>query len=158
METAPAFAAAEPSAWFLAFYRESSAPWLNHLPVRFRHVSAFGYMPGFHAWALYDVNLGGTTLRLVSHETAKAWIGKLIEGAVVVRIEPPRRDMPLWSRLGFYCVPAMKHLIGLPCVSLTPGQFYRAVIRNGGTVVSGCESAPASGRPDSSPASATGAD
>ena len=149
----------EPSAWFLAFFETTSLGWLNRAPLlRFRHVSAFGYAPGFNCWIFYDVHWRGVSIYLVSHETAKARIGELTRGAIVVRMARREDALPLHARLGFYCVPAMKHLVGLACVAVTPDGFYRSVLKAGGEVVFGCESAAAAAGPDAAASGAASPD
>jgi hypothetical protein len=154
--------ASEPSAWFLAFFERTSLGWLNRLPLfHFRHVSAFGYCPGLNVWIFYDVHRHGTSIRNVSHETARAGIAEWTAGAVVVRM-PASRPAPRRFRLGFTCVSAMAHLVGAPCVALTPDRLYLACLRHGGEVVLkgprlGCESAATAAGPDAADAGAAGA-
>jgi len=149
--------ASEPSAWFLAFFETTSLSWLNRLPwLRFRHVSAFGYAPGFNLWIFYDVHWHGTEIRLVSHETARAGIADWTRGATVIRMQRPasRRGR---LRPALTCVSAMAHLAGLPCVALTPDGLYRSCLKHGGELVLGCEGPATAAGPDAAHAGAAGA-
>jgi len=47
----------------------------------------------------------------------------------------PRADRRFWLRLGFWCVPAMAHLVGCRTQALRPDGLYRAMLRQGGAVV-----------------------
>ena len=90
---------------------------------------------------------------MLSHQEMINRFIKLTEIATVVKIDVNRSFMPFRARFGFYCVPAIKHLLGLKCVALTPDGLYRAVIKAGGTIVG--QQAPATpSRSDAPPAGA----
>jgi hypothetical protein len=130
--------AVEPVEWFVVFHTQSSIRWLSFLACgKFKHVSAFGYYPGFKAWLVYDVAMGGTSLIMLSHERAKAVLPVYTNDCTVVKIA--RNAAPvglsLASRLLFHCTPAIGNLVGLPCVATNPNHLYRHLLRNGGVIV-----------------------
>ena len=131
--------AVEPVEWFVVFHTRSSIRWLSFLACgKFKHVSAFGYYPGFKAWLVYDVAMSGTSLIMLSHERAKEVLPVYTNDCTVVKIA--RNSAPvglsLASRLLFHCTPAIGNLVGLPCVALlNPNHLYRHLLRNGGIVV-----------------------
>jgi hypothetical protein len=132
--------AVEPVEWFVVFRERSTVRWLSWLACgHFKHVSAFSYYPGFKVWVVYDVCVTGTSIIMLSHERAKVAIAEYTEGCTVVKI--PRNARPFGfsfsSRLFFYCVPAIKNIIGLRCVALRPDSLYRHILRNGGVIVYG---------------------
>lgn len=132
--------AVEPVEWFVVFHPQSTFRWLSWLACgKFKHVSAFGYYPGFRVWLLYDVHIGGTSLIMLSHERAKTALAKYTDGCTVVKI--PRNPAPfgisLPSRLLFHCTPAIANLIGLHSTAITPNTFFRDIMRKGGVVVAG---------------------
>jgi hypothetical protein len=47
----------------------------------------------------------------------------------------PAGPRPRWLRLGFWCVPAMAHLLGLRGFMFRPNALYRACLAQGGAVV-----------------------
>ena len=145
--------AIEPDYWNLVFHpSESILPRL--LLGRFQHVSAFTYIPGFAGWILYDVQWGGVRIAMFSKV---AHLVAYTRGCTVVKFARRYDHMPLYTRLGFYCVPAIKHLIGLSCVAVSPDGLYRAVIANGGEVISEPERpAAAAARSDVAAGTATG--
>jgi hypothetical protein len=61
-------------------------------------------------------------------------IAELRDGGVTVAIAPagPRKR---WGRLGFWCVPAMAHLLGLKGTLFRPDALYRACLAQGGSIV-----------------------
>ena len=128
--------AVEPSEWFVVFHVKSMSRILSLLAFgRFKHVSALGYCPGFRAWLLYDAQWGGMRVRLYSHETMRAMFAEYSRGCAVVKIARLNQPMRLSSRLGFYCVPAIKHLLGLRNGALRPDALLRHCLRNGGVLI-----------------------
>ena len=143
--------AIEPSEWFVVFHRRSTLRWLNWL-VRgqFKHVSAFGYCAGFRCWLVYDVSWSGTrTPLLPANQLGKAAIMEWTRDCVVLKVTRGSAVPHLSSRLGFTCVNAVKHLLGLRCVAATPTQLYRYILRNGGLSLDECAQHPGpTGRPE----------
>lgn len=122
-------AAIEPTEWHVVFHRKSMNRILSFLAFgEFKHVSAFGYLPGVKMWLVYDVQWSATRTMLMSKQSIIEWTA----GCEILRIARLGERMSLWSRLGLYCVSAVKHLIGLGCVAATPDQLYRYILRNGG--------------------------
>jgi hypothetical protein len=132
--------AVEPVEWFVVFHRKSTTRWLAWLACgEFKHVSAFAYYPGFKAWLVYDVNMRGTSLIMLSHERAKTALADYTDDCDVVKIvrDPRPYGFQFSSRFFFYCVPAIKNIIGLVCVAMRPDSLYRLILRNGGVLVHG---------------------
>jgi hypothetical protein len=140
--------AIEPGEWFVAFHRTSASQILSFLAFGdLKHVSAFGYCPGVKLWLVYDVQWSSTRVILMDKAAIMAWS----RGCDVLKIARTGQRIGLSSRLGLYCVSAVKHLIGLKCVAITPGSLYRHILRNGGIVISEQGQRPAAavaGRPD----------
>ena len=126
----------QPDEWWLCFHTTAAGPWTSFLAFgKFKHVSAFAYYPGHHKWLLYSVNLTGVHLALFDASDVHYLIA-YSRDAVCVRFKlRAARWNGVLSRLAFYCVPAIKHLIGLRCVAFTPDQLYRAVMKHGGMLV-----------------------
>ena len=136
MDDAPLPAAVEPTEWFVVFHMKSSIRWLGWLAMgRFKHVSAVGYCPGFRVWLLCDAQWGGLRLQLFAHEPFKAMFSEWTRDAEVVRIKRTGQSMGLRGRFGFWCVPAIRHLVGLPSIALRPDALYRQCLRSGGVLV-----------------------
>jgi hypothetical protein len=123
-----------PPIWQVCFVgRKRKAPWDWFLTKGYFHVFALGYLPGTGVWLRYDVSCFKTEIELLSGEDAD---GLLIwaheEGGVLTWPAPvPKRSfMP---RLGFWCVPAIKNLLGLRCVAATPKGLHDYLARHGAT-------------------------
>ena len=150
--------AIEPTYWNVVFHPSESRAarfWLG----RFQHVSAFTYIPGFRAWLMYDAQWRGTRLLVVSERALEAYIGYM-GNCAVVKFDRADRQMRLPGRVGFYCVPAIKSLLGLSCVAATPDALYRHLINNGGILLNGYHSssaAAAAARSNVAAGTATGA-
>lgn len=123
---------ATPRYWQVCFIGDQRKFWWDWLlPSGFRHVFLLGYVPEFKVWLCYDVLFFKT--EIVVHSGATA--GFLLElahreGACLTwpaPIDPPR---PLF-RFGMWCVPAVKHILGLRCVAMTPNGLHQYLLRHG---------------------------
>jgi hypothetical protein len=146
--------AIEPTYWNVVFWPSESRLARIFLG-RFKHVSAFTYIAGFQAWIMLDNQWGGTRVSLFAHP---AGFVPALKGTTIVKFD--RRFVPIamMSRLGTYCVPAVKQLLGLSCVAATPDGLYRYLIKHGGTVIGEHISAANSARPDAGAGAAAGAE
>lgn len=130
----------EPNVWFLVFHRKSTNRVLSFLAFgEFKHVAAFGYCPRVGMWLVYDVTWTGTRVVLMD----KAAIIEWTRGCEILQVDKIGARMGWSSRIGFYCVGAVKHLLGLRCVAATPCQLYRHILRNGGVNIGSGQPAPA---------------
>jgi hypothetical protein len=124
--------AIEPTYWNVVFH--PSVTGLNRLLLgRFQHVSAFTYIPGVGAWILYDCQWGGTRIAFLPRLNV---LIAYTRGCAVVKFDRIYKPTLLAGRLGFYCVSAVKQLLGVRCQSILPDGLYRYLIRNGGTEIS----------------------
>lgn len=126
--------AIEPTEWFVVFHRKAASRFFSLIAFgEFKHVSTFAYCPGFKVWLIYDVQWSGTRISLIAdNEQGRLAVGRWIDGCEVVKVTRNWKSTGLHSRLGLYCVSAVKHLIGLRCVAATPSALYRHILRSGG--------------------------
>jgi len=144
--------AIEPGYWNVVFHPAKSR--LARLCLgRFEHVSAFTYFPGTGAWILYDCQWGGIRISLIPRLTVLVGYTR---GCAIIKFDRAYKPLALISRLGFYCVPAIKQLLGLSCVAATPDGLYRHLINNGGIRIDGAE-CPTTPTPRSVAAAGAGA-
>jgi len=125
----------EPTIWYLSFRQTTPVWWVRLLARgRFQHVSAFGWVPDTRLWLFYDVGLYRTQVyALPDGPLAHERIEALHRDAAVVAFTP-RGERSRWVRLGFWCCPAIAHLIGLRAFPLRPDAMFRAVLREGGAL------------------------
>ncbi|PVE25424.1 hypothetical protein DC522_05890 [Microvirga sp. KLBC 81] len=129
--------AIEPTMWFLVFQDSSRTPWVNLLSWgRFKHVTAYGWVPDQRMWVFYDVSLGNTRIAILpaGTEAAQQEIERLREHGVTLAMKP-RGKVSRWLRLGFWCVPAMAHLVGVPGCAVRPDRLFRQCLRYGAEIV-----------------------
>lgn len=130
--------AGEPTQWFVCFQRHATA-WVERLPIgRYKHVAAFALVPYINTWIFVDVCLDRTSIKIARGDAAKVLIGAFATDAMVVQM-PARSRTTLLPRLGGWCVPAVKHLIGLRSGALRPDALLRDCLRNGGEIAAADE-------------------
>lgn len=132
----------EPIRWTLCF-DEVPRHWLGRLvPGRFKHVRAFGFVPVQDIWIFYDVTLKGTVLRAARDHSATAdrLLSAWAANSAMVSIKPlaQRERFPG----GFWCVTAIKHLIGLRSGALRPDVLFRDCQAHGAEILDGHENSP----------------
>ena len=129
-----------PDSWFVVFHPKSAmGRWIRFFtPGKYKHVSAFAYVPGCNVWVFYDAQWDGLRLVHMSQTKAEQTFVELCDkDCAVIKIKAKDGPISVWDRAGFSCVSATKHLLGLSCVSITPTGLYHGLIRNGGVLVSG---------------------
>ncbi len=127
-----------PSEWFIAFHPHSTL-WLAELFSfgRFRHVSAFAFVPGVAVWVFYDPWRYGTQLTLEPDgEGADFAISRAIDGATVVKFISPVVVKPRPAPLIFLCTTAVARLTGVRSRALRPDRFLRDCLDDGAEIVS----------------------
>jgi len=147
--------AIEPTYWNVVFHPSKTRA-QRLLLGRYAHVSAFTYVPGIGAWILYDCQWGGVRIALLPR---LAVLVAYTRGCAVVKFDRVYKPIVLASRFGFYCVPAIKQLLGLSCVAAFPDGLYRYLIANGGSRIDNEpeRAAAAAARSDAATGTAAGA-
>jgi len=126
--------AVEPEEWTVVFHREASSRWFALIALgRFKHVSAFAYLPGLHGWVIHDWQHSGLRVAVLPHsdETCRL-IASMFGGPSTEWVKVRRRPGPS-SLSGFRlgsCVGAVKHLLGLRSLVLRPDGLYRHLMRD----------------------------
>lgn len=139
-----------PRQWIVLFDREVTTWWVNMLPLgKYKHVRAFGYVPEAKAWIFYDVALDRTVIKIACDQDAKRLMADWLAKADAISMPARAHGFPA-PRLGFWCVPAIKHLIGLRSGALRPQTLWRDCLRQGGEIVAHESVSPRSA--DSTPA------
>ncbi len=135
----------QPEFWLVAFHEAAGTPWVNWVPGRFKHVSMVAYFRDARSWVVYDPALVGT--RVVLYADTDAGLNELglwLDDALVVRMPARTQDVALMrtqggaplglGRVGFWCVPAVRHALGLRSRALLPDGLLRDCLANGGTI------------------------
>lgn len=121
-----------PPNWFVAFYNDGQRYWWSRLcRDGFRHVAAFGYCADQAAWILYDVTMARTLIRVMSPSQMDAWVAGLPDNRRILAFEPTEEPDDPAFRIGFWCTPAVAHLVGARSRALRPEAFYRDLLAQG---------------------------
>jgi hypothetical protein len=101
-----------------------------------KHVRAFGYVPQLKAWIFYDVCIGMTNIYLAKGRHAEWLIHSWCEDCAVLElpVADAAQHRPL-VRLGFWCVPAIKHLLRLRSRALRPDRLWRDCLQSGARII-----------------------
>lgn len=103
---------------------------------RFKHVSAFGFVPRAQTWVFFDFNLDRSRIYVVGNHEADGMLSAFAHENTIVRMARPliAGEKMRWS-FGMWCVPAVAHLIGLPLSALRPDALFRQCLAHGGEVI-----------------------
>ena len=131
-----ALSAGEVTDWFVAFYPSCSNRWLDRLiPGRFKHVNAFGWSPAARTWVLYECGWNGTRIFVFpGGKDGEAVLQSFIGDAAVLKIARAAGHHML-MRVGFWCVPAVRHLLSVSGGALLPDGLWRDCLRAGAKIV-----------------------
>lgn len=149
---------AEAERWTVVFHRKAEN-WIFGLIAmgRFKHVSAFAWLPDVQRWLVYDVGFRRTRIVVLPDTIeSRAHLARVITGNAIVTM-PVRTDAMPVMRLGLFCTSAIKHLIGLPGGALRPDALFASCLRHGGELSddAGAANSPTD-RPKSGGRAATG--
>lgn len=126
----------QPWKWLVIFHRECGTFWVNRLvPGRYKHVSAVGWSARTGVWVFYDPAIDKTSI-LTAHDDEEGLtiLAKWIEGATVVQM--PLGGGSVWRwRFGFWCVPAIAHLIGIRSGAVRPSRLLLDCLAQGGRLI-----------------------
>lgn len=119
----------EVAAWFVVFHPTSQWGWVNRIPGRFKHVSAFCVQNGIMLFVSTD--LGRTRMCVVQEgPTGWAFAADWIGDAEVVRV-PVQLGAARNPRWGLWCVPATAHLCGIRSGALRPDRLWEDCVAIG---------------------------
>lgn len=152
-------ACGKPTRWLLVFQRSTKSRLVRWLANgTYKHVMAIGYVAEVDHWLFFDWRAstidiiaarGDHAMQLMDHYTHDADVLGMV----------PKPSPGYGLRLGWWCVPAIKHLVGIKGSALRPDALWRDCIAQGADILShDIRSATATaehrGRPD--PETATG--
>lgn len=142
MQTLDTTARIEPERWNVVFSTKVTKWWVSLLAWgRFKHVWAFAYVSSRDCWLLYDVHMEGTRIAVIPDTlTNRAWMIEQIRDCEII-VMPRRKSSGV--QFGFWCVTAVRHLVGVRCHALRPDALWRSCLRNGGEIISATEGARA---------------
>lgn len=125
-----------PAWWFICFARSSPVWWLrNYLPGRYKHVSAFGFIPGQKLWVFSSWTFGGIEFAIIPDGLATDAINALVEDALVLEFVPPAEDPPRFWWPFAHCVGHVAALTGVKSRALLPDRFLKDCLAAGAKIL-----------------------
>lgn len=122
----------EIASWNVVFLRAPRTSWWDWLTEeRWRHVCAFGYSVEAGAWVIIDPADTSTRIVVTSEDGLDAWLDQRAGYITSILRMPVQENCGLVGRLGFWCVPAVKHLLGFRSGAFRPSALYRDLVNAG---------------------------
>ena len=125
--------AQEPTRWTIVFHRKAENWFFSLIAMgRFKHVSAFAWLPDVGVWLVYDLGFRRTRIAVMPDTAeSKAHLARVITGNAIITMPVQLDALPV-MRLGLFCTSAVKHLIGLRSSALRPDALFASCLRHGG--------------------------
>jgi hypothetical protein len=128
-------AGGQPTRWVLAFRRTADSRLVRWLACgRYKHVSAFAYVAEVDHWVFLDWRLAALDVIVARGTAAEHYMHHYTRDADLLGMQP--RQTGRGFRCGLWCVPAIKHLIGIRGSALRPDGLWRDCIRQGAEILS----------------------
>lgn len=98
----------------------------------FRHCMVLGYDPYLRIWVMYDPLTTGTRIEVfdIDDKSLNIIIAFITEHGRWLKTDPGSAVFPA-GQWRLYCVPAIKHLLGIKSSALTPKGLYRDLLKAG---------------------------
>lgn len=130
----------EPLSWLLVFTTTTSMKWVERLvPGKFKHVMAAGWVEASKVWIFYDVQFRRTSVLTMPEKEGLDYFGRIVARDPdhgILRVFAGN-GTPAMARLGFWCVPAIKHLVGARSGALRPDRLWHDCLASGAETVHG---------------------
>jgi hypothetical protein len=127
--------AGEPLRWHVCFSRRAATPWMACLPIgTYKHVRAFGCVTAINTWIFFDPALDRTAIKIARGDAVRALMLEWLADADVVTMPAATRTRMV-PRLGGWCVPQVKALLGLRSGALRPDALFDDCLRHGGEIL-----------------------
>lgn len=121
-----------PRRLFLVFFGDAATPvWWSRLFRRgFRHVSAAAWYADQERWVYVNPTRRGTVVEVWRSDEFDGRLAQLAEASTAaLRFgQQYGRGMTPWA---FHCVGAVKAILGVRCLALSPYGLYRALLARG---------------------------
>lgn len=116
--------------WYIGFTAGPRKRWFDIFSHKeFRHVLALHFDPVCGVWIYFDVAVNGTFIRVFPAGAGEISC-VIAQTARWLKVEVAQAVYPvgLWR---FYCVPAVKSLLGVRSCALRPKALYRDLVKAG---------------------------
>ena len=114
--------------WNVLFLARDRADWLDWFtPPEWRHVCAYGW--SHDRWVVINAGAVHTVVGVMTDDQFDEWYGDIAPRITAKLGVPVAKDATVRSRFGWYCVSAVKHLIGSSSSALRPKALFRDLKR-----------------------------
>lgn len=112
-----------PRLWLVFFGDSVPTLWSRMLRPGFRHVAAASYFADQDRWVYVDACRSGTVIEVLRQDEFSGRFQHLMVNSSHILSMPARRERKR-TAAAFYCVGAMKALLGLNSQAVTPYGLY----------------------------------
>lgn len=123
-----------PARLWLVFFLPGSNWWCRFLRKGYGHVTAMSWFAAEKKWVCVDPLSKGTVIELWDPEDVPRRLGQLAHDATLVLRMRSRHDLKR-SPVDFWCVGAVKGILGLRCRALFPYGLSKHLLANGAEIV-----------------------
>jgi hypothetical protein len=121
--------------WLIAFSEGIGRQWWKPLlRPGYRHVCAASYFADMERWLYIDPTYRGLEIEMWKPEEFGARLEQMARDSTLILRVPSATDRTM-PPLSWFCVGAVKALLGLPTVAVTPWQLSRQLLRMGAETV-----------------------
>lgn len=122
---------------WLVFFGPGEPPirwWQWFFDPGYQHVSSLSYFADAARWVYYDPGFDVTAIELWKNEDVGQRLGQLLHDSTAILRIPSGRARRM-TPASFYCVGAMKALLGVRSRALSPKALMRDLLRQGAELV-----------------------
>jgi hypothetical protein len=129
-------ASGRPARWILAFQRTTKSRLVRLLACgTYQHVMAFGYVAEVDHWIFFDWKASLVDIMVARGDHATQLTDQYTRDADLLGMEA--KPSPGYGlRFGWWCVPAIRHLVGIGGGALRPDALWRDCIAQGADILS----------------------
>jgi hypothetical protein len=121
--------------WLIAFSEGTGRQWWKPLlKPGYRHVCAASYFADMERWLYIDPTYRGLEIEMWKPEDFGARLEQMARDSTLILRVPSATDRNM-PPLSWFCVGAVKALLGLPTVAVTPWQLSRQLLGMGAETV-----------------------
>jgi len=135
---------AEDEKWLVCFVESKSHGWWKVFTFQkkiFGHIFALRYDAVTNSWLHFEWSTSGLNVTVLSRWDIENWIVFLAKNGVVLEVIKKKIEATFMhcGLFPIYCVSAMRHLLGVKKICLTPHSLHCELKKNGGQYKFGTE-------------------
>ena len=124
-----------PRLWLLFFGDDPHASWWSTLlRPGFRHIRAAAWYAQQERWVYFNPTPRGAILDLYREDEFTPYFDEMVRESTLVLRVASAHDLRLTPRVT-YCVSALKAMLGLRSIAMTPYGFARSLVSKGAEVM-----------------------